>query len=120
MNEPWFDPNAYAWIPGTVYGTTLGIWGGISGTLAGQGRMRTLNLTVWTVFTLIAVSFLVLSIVALVSRQPYGIWHGFGLPALLGCILCPVIGSRVRGQYRQAEERRMHAEDFDQSAAQGN
>ena len=27
MSEPWFDPDFYAWIPGTVLGTPGGSWG---------------------------------------------------------------------------------------------
>ena len=38
MNEPWFDPNSYAWIPGTLLGTLSGLWGALVGTLAPRGK----------------------------------------------------------------------------------
>ena len=34
MTEPWFDPNLYAWIPGTTLGVTGGILGSLGGMLA--------------------------------------------------------------------------------------
>ncbi len=37
MSDPWFDPNLYAWIPGTAFGVTGGLWGGLAGTLAPAG-----------------------------------------------------------------------------------
>ena len=48
MNAPWFDPNLYAWIPGTVLGVTAGLWGTSVGLLARCGRARSLVLgTAW-------------------------------------------------------------------------
>lgn len=112
MNEPWFDAATYAWIPGTVYGSTLGVWGGISGWLAGTGKARGLCLSIWTAFLIVAVGLLLLGGIAWSAGQPYGIWYGLGLPGLIGLILCPILIPQVRARYGEAEERRMQAADF--------
>ncbi|QGJ71600.1 Hypothetical protein PBC10988_33070 [Planctomycetales bacterium 10988] len=112
MNEIWFDPSLYAWIPGTVYGTTLGIFGGISGGLASTGKAKSFILGVWIFYLLVAILFLGISLFAFLSGQPYGIWYGFGLPGLLGIILCPILLRTVKQNYRIAEERRMQAADL--------
>lgn len=112
MNEPWFDPNLFAWIPGTVYGTTLGIFGGVIGSLASAGKAKRLCLGGLWVFTAIAVLLLVISAVAWSQGQPGGIWYAFGLPGVLGVLLCPSMIPIIRQRYRQAEERRMTAADI--------
>jgi hypothetical protein len=40
MTEPWFDPNLYAWIPGTALGIAGGVLGSLGGVLAPRGRAR--------------------------------------------------------------------------------
>lgn len=63
-------------------------------------------------FVLIGVMSLAAGIVALVVRQPYHVWYplvlgGVILSVVPGCLL-PVI----RMRYRQAEARRMQAEEL--------
>jgi MFS family permease len=112
MTTPWFDPNAWAWLPGTLFGCLAGLWGSLAGTLAPQGKAR--GLVVGTGWALIVVSlgFLVTAVVAYFVGQPYGIWYGLGLPGVLGVILFPSIFPIVLLRYRQAEERRMMAQDL--------
>ena len=43
MSEPWFDPNRYAWIPGTALGVLGGILGSMAGVLAPRGRAKGLT-----------------------------------------------------------------------------
>ena len=43
MIEQWFDPNRYAWIPGTAYGLVAGLMGGVEGWLVPGGRDRNLT-----------------------------------------------------------------------------
>lgn len=112
MNAPWFDPNAYAWIPGTVFGVTAGLFGSLVGTLAPRGRSRGLIFALWTTLMFIAAGFLVTGIVAWVLKQPYGIWYGLGFPGLLGLILLGSLRGRIAEQYLQAELRKTSAKDL--------
>ena len=112
MNEPWYDPNAFSWIPGTVYGILGGLWGSAAGALAPSGKAKNVILAVGWLFIAFGALFLVASIVAYVSGQPYGIWYGLGLPGLLGVILFPTLLPVVLTRYREAEERRLRASDL--------
>jgi hypothetical protein len=103
MNEPWFDPQAYAWIPGTVFGTLGGVMGAVAGNLAPKGRAKSFVLGAWWAFIAVGVLFLVIGVVALFSGQPYGIWYGFGLPGCLGTILFSVLLPVIKARYREAE-----------------
>ena len=44
MNEPWFDANTYAWIPGTLLGVVVGLWGSLVGVLVPRGKAKPLVL----------------------------------------------------------------------------
>ena len=109
MIEPWFDPNAYAWIPGTVFGMLGGLMGALAGTLAPKGKAKSTMIGMWWCFIGVGGLFLLTSLLAFFSGQPYGIWYGFGLPGLMGIILFPVLLPVVQKRYREAEERRMQA-----------
>ena len=112
MSDPWFDPNVYSWIPGTVFGTLGGFMGALAGTLAPKGKAKSLVLGAWWLFIGVGVAFIVTSLVAFFSGQSYGIWYGFGLPGLMGIIFFPASLPVVLKRYREAEERRMRAADF--------
>src|SRR6266508_1746973 len=90
MSEPWFDANYYAWIPGTLLGTLGGLWGALVGILAPQGKGKALVLGSLGVLLLASVVLLVLGIVALAGRQPYGVWYGLLLSGIIGLV---VLGS---------------------------
>jgi len=112
MNEPWFDPNAWAWLPGTLFGCLGGLWGALAGTLAPRGKARRFVLGSGLLLLLISVIFLAAAIYALGSGQPYGIWFGLGLPGVQGVLVLGPLLPLVRYRYQQAEARRMAAEDF--------
>jgi hypothetical protein len=112
MNEPWFNPNLYAWIPGTFLGLLGGVFGVLVGTMAPRGRGKRLVFG-FIGFTLAySALLLVAGIGARLSGQPYGIWYGLGLPGVIGLL---VIGLNTPGviiAYRKAEQRRIEAQDL--------
>lgn len=111
MSEPWFNPNMYAWIPGTSLGVIGGLWGSLVGVLAPRGRGK--GLVFATAGLLLAAScvLLVAGVIALWEGQPYGVWYGLILPGFIGLgVLAPNLWV-VRNVYRANEARRMHAND---------
>jgi uncharacterized membrane protein len=112
MNEPWFDPAYWAWLPGTAFGLLAGCWGGLAGWLAPQGRGRKLVLGAgWALFGA-ALLLLFGSLRGYLAAQPYGVWYGLGLPGLLGVILLPSLLPLVYRRYHESELRRMQAENL--------
>ncbi len=112
MNELWFDPNRWAWLPGALFGCLAGAWGACAGILAPRGKAKRF-VTGYGLFLVVAcAAFLVVGVMALASRQPFGVWFFLVFPGLQGLIvllpLLPLIGKR----YREAEQRKMQAEDF--------
>ncbi len=111
MSEPWFNPNLYAWIPGTLMGVMGGVLGSLGGTLAPQGKAKGLVLGLFRGMIVVSALLLIVAAVALAQGQPYGIWYGLGLPGLMGTILFPSLLPLMNLRYRQAEERKIHARD---------
>ncbi|HEV3165533.1 MAG TPA: hypothetical protein VGZ22_16015 [Isosphaeraceae bacterium] len=112
MNEPWFNPNLYSWIPGTLLGVFGGTIGGLAGFLAPRGKAKKLVLGLTWGALAYSVLMLAIGIIAYLVGQPYGIWYGFGLAGVIGV---GVIGVNIPGiqmAYRRAEERRMRAKDI--------
>lgn len=109
---PWFDPNLYAWIPGTMLGVVGGTLGALTGVLAPRGKARSLVLGLFAAAAFASVALLAIGCVALAVGQPYGVWYGFGLPGLLGTVLFGVMYGVVRKRYQDAETRRLHAADL--------
>ncbi len=112
MTEPWFDPNVFAWIPGTLLGVAGGIEGTLIGVLASRGKLK--NLIMGVHFAILGMScvLLVAGVVALVTGQPYGIWHGLGFPGLLGLVIIGSLTPLVRRRYAQAELHKSMAADL--------
>jgi hypothetical protein len=113
MTTPWFDPIKWAWLPGTLFGCLGGLWGACAGILAPQGKARGFVLGSGTLLLVATVILLIAAIVAYFGGQPYWIWFGFGLPGVQGIILFPMLLPLVVHRYRQAEERRMSAQDLE-------
>ncbi len=112
MTEPWFNPNAYGWIPGVF----VGVAGGIEGTLAGvcvwRGKCRTLVMAVCYTDLLISCLLLAAGIVALATGQPYGVWYGLGFPGLLSLIILGPFTWSIPKWYTAAELHKSMGEDL--------
>jgi hypothetical protein len=112
MAENWFDPNLYAWIPGTVYGCAAGIMGGVVAWLVPRGKARSFILNAWATLWLIAVAMLFVGTAALLMGQPWGVWYALLLPGAIGFA---VVGGNffvILKAYRSVEQRRLAALDL--------
>lgn len=112
MATPWFDPNLYGFIPGTLLGVAGGTLGALAGTLAPRGKARALVVGAFGAVIAACALLLAAAVVALATGQPYGVWYGLGLPGLLGVVLFAALLPVVLARYRDAETRRMGAADF--------
>jgi MFS family permease len=112
MIVPWFDPNHYAWIPGSAYGVAAGLVGGLVAWLAPRGRARNIILWAWFALWGLAVVLLIAGFVALGEGQPWGVWYGLLLPGAVGALVVGANSVAVRKAYQIAEERRLAAKDL--------
>ena len=112
MTEPWFDPNRYAWIFGTALGIVGGVLGSLAGTLAPRGKAKPLVMGLYVVSLLACAAMSIAGIVAFLQQQPYGIWYGLGLPGVLGLLILGGLMPVVQQRYREAEQRRLSARDL--------
>jgi hypothetical protein len=112
MIQPWFDPNLYSWIPGTVLGVAGGVIGTLAGVLAPRGKAEQLITALFVIALAASLALLIGGIVALATGQPYGIWYGLGLPGLIGLVVFGMTFGQVRRRYQDTEMRRMRAADL--------
>lgn len=112
MTAPWFDPDHYAWIPGTVYGVLAGVMGGLAGWLVPRGRAKNFILRAWFGMWAAAVALLIVGVVALAEEQPWGIWYGMLLPGVIGTLVIGANSLVIRNRYRDVESRRLAAKDL--------
>jgi hypothetical protein len=112
VSEPWFDPNRYAWIPGTLLGVMGGLLGSLAGVLAPRGKAKGLVVGLFVATIVGSGALLIGGAVALAEGQPYGVWYGLGLPGLVGLGVMGGLLPVVLKRYREAEERRFSARDL--------
>ncbi len=111
MVDPWFDPIHYAYLPGTIFGVTVGLWGGLFGVFHFYRQFYSwLFYSGWALL-LFAIAMLMLGVFALSTGQPYGIWYGLLLPGIQGTIMMPFFLWMVRWRRRENELRTIAAED---------
>lgn len=104
MTEPWFDPNAYSWIPGTVLGVAAGVFGGVvGGYLAPRGKARRLALS-------IHIGLIIVSALLLIAGV--GVWYGLGLAGVIGVLVLGVNLPTIIKVYQKAEQRRIAARNL--------
>jgi MFS family permease len=112
---PWWTQQTAGWI-GAIAGSANGILGGVIGTVAGiygqRGKGKRLVYALVAVALVGGAASLAVGLFALMTGQPYMVWYPLvligGMDTLLFSVLTPVI----RRVYRQAEARRMEAEEL--------
>ncbi|MFO0808309.1 MAG: hypothetical protein U0746_06775 [Gemmataceae bacterium] len=116
MAEPWFDPNMFGAVFGSVVGggggTLGGLWGAAAGTCAQRGIGRAWIIGSGWAIALMGAAIAGFGVFAFVSGQPFHIWfwpvQTGGLIAILMGLLVPI----VRKRFDEAEQRRMAAEQL--------
>jgi len=107
--DAWFD-ESFAWLPGTVWGVLIGIFGGVCGVLSGIFRQSKTAIEVlrcgYWIFLSGSVGFLIAGMIAWITGQPYGVWHGLSLPGLIGLAVL-ICNSRLSKRARDSPEIRI-------------
>jgi uncharacterized membrane protein len=104
MIDPWFDPNRYAWIPGTVFGVVAVALGAVAAWLVPKGRAKSPIIRSWVILWAVAIGLFLAGIAALGARQPWGVWYGLLLPGGVGTA---VLGGNllvILKKYREVEQ----------------
>ena len=83
-----------------------------NGILAPQGKARRLVLGAWIALMVVSWCFLAMGVVAMAVGQPRGVWYGLIVPGLQGSIILSILYPILRKRYRQAEARKIEAEDL--------
>ena len=110
--QPWFNPGLAGGLLGGGVGVLGAVYGCVVGVLAPQGKGRSFVMAMhWGTIALGAV-FLVAGIWAAVAGQPYGVSYVLLLPGMLLVVLMGAFTPLVKQRYRQAEHRRLQAEEF--------
>ncbi len=110
--EPWFNPGLVGGLVGGGVGVMGAVYGSLVGVLAPRGKGRTFVMAMhWGAIALGAV-FLMAGIGAAVAGQPYGVWYSLLLPGVILVVLMGAFTPVIKQRYRQAEHRRLQAEEF--------
>ena len=112
MSEPWYDANLWGWLPGTTVGVLGGVWGSLAGVLGPRGKGKAV---IWGGFVGLLVcgaAMFVAGIYALANDQPYGVWYGLLLPGIVSLLVVGPLGFVMRAAARRADERRMQAQEL--------
>jgi peptidoglycan/LPS O-acetylase OafA/YrhL len=113
---PWFsNPGAAGGIAGAAVGVLGGgIYGPLVGICAPQGKAKGFVMGYHFALLGLGVVLLLTAIYALIVGQPYGIWFGLLMPGVLLVVLMSAFTPMVRMRYRQAEQRKLSAQEFRQ------
>ncbi len=110
--EPWFDPNLAGGILGGGVGVLGAVYGTLVGVLAPRGKGRTFVMAMHWGAIALGAAFLVAGIGAAFADQPGGVWFSLLLPGVLLVVLMGCMTPVIKLRYRQAEHRRLQAEEF--------
>jgi len=115
---PWWTEQQ-AGLFGGIAGSALGILGGVLGTITGicapRGRCKGLVYGLSAFMIVAGIIALIMGVAALLVHQPYAVYYPL---ILIGIICTAVIGglmSVIRRRYREADSRRLEAEELRRS-----
>lgn len=112
----WMNPQM-ANMVGAVLGASIGAIGGgvggpMIGTLAPKGKAKGLVVGFQCFFIAISVVALVIAVVAFTAGQPRHVVMAFGLPGAIGTAVMGGLLPVTLARYREAEARKLQAEEF--------
>jgi hypothetical protein len=88
MTEPWFDPDRWAWLSGTVLGCLIGLWGSLAGAFVPLRKGRPVVYGVGLLSAGMATASVIAGLTALGAGQPFDVWFFLVVPALpIGIII---------------------------------
>jgi hypothetical protein len=106
------DGNLYGAVAGSVVGVLGGLLGAAVGGLAPRGRGRAAVYAAFALMTAFGVVTLAAGLWAMFAEQPRHVWYPLVLVGGLVTVLFPGLFPVVRARYREAEMRRLEAEDL--------
>jgi hypothetical protein len=89
-----------------------GVYGPLVGTLAPRGAAKSLVLGYHFVLLALGIAVLAAGLVAMIAGQPRGVWISLMMPGGLLALLMTLFTPMILARYRQAEHRRLEAEEF--------
>jgi hypothetical protein len=111
MNELWFAPDTWSWLPGASIGMFGGILGAVTGMLVPAGRRPGLVIALYNAFIAYSALLLGTGLVALMDSQPMIIWAALAGPGVLGLILGAALLLLVRRVYAESNARERASEN---------
>ena len=113
--SPWwnaYDGNLIGGYGGAAIGVLGGCLGAAAGFLAPRGKARTFVFAAFALMIAIGAACLVVGLFALSSGQPRHVWYPLVLIGGIVSIVVPIQIPALRARYRQAELRRLEAEEL--------
>lgn len=112
MNDPWFEPNRFGWMFGAGIGVVGGTVGPLVGFLVPRGIGKVAVLGIMWATLAGSVGLLFAGLIAVISKQPYGVWYALCLPGIIGTIMSACLLPIVHRGYAIAEARRLEAQNL--------
>ncbi|GAB4384437.1 MAG: hypothetical protein Kow0022_07010 [Phycisphaerales bacterium] len=113
---PWFDQQMAGIVGGAIgagVGVVFGaIGGGLGGPLAALGKARTFVLGMFYLAIAVGIGLIGVGVAAIVQDQPWWVWMAFMLPGVISASVMGGLLPLVKGRYRQAEQRKLDAQNF--------
>jgi hypothetical protein len=113
-------PIAWAWAPGASFGSIVGVWGAVVGTLVPRGRGRAAIMCSGTTLLAAAALMLGLGLALLSLGCRYAEWYPWTLSGGVGLLVMLPLVPMTTASYRRIEARRLQAMDLASLPGQGS